>query len=124
MILPQTNARADGADYEKENYKWTSKNDDATFSDGKETMKLVVISPLQYRFTNGQEDITVTYFGKNDERFVSLKKDNQPELTLEQTTAWAKGAEYGKDEIQWHAEGGEKGTWIENGEKTEYKLKD
>lgn len=124
LILGQAKATEKEAEYKKGNYKWIGNGDNVTFTDGKETMKLVLISPLQYVFTNGQEDIIVRYFDKNDERFVSLKKDNQPEITLEQTTAWAKGAEYGKEEIQWHAEGGEKGAWIENGKKSEYKLKD
>lgn len=124
LILEQTNTSPQGSTYKKENYTWESKNDDkTTFSDGKKTMKLVLISPLQYRFTNGKEDITVIYFSENDKRFVTLKKDGKSEMTLEQTTAWAKGAEYGKDDIEWHAQGGNSGTLIKNGKQTKYKLK-
>lgn len=35
LILEQTTASAKAAEYEKENYKWISQNDEATFSDGK-----------------------------------------------------------------------------------------
>ncbi|MDN6310175.1 MAG: MliC family protein [Flavobacteriaceae bacterium] len=124
LILAQTNASAQAATYEKGDYTWERKDDKATFSDGKETMKLVLISPLQYKFTNGKEDITVRYFSENDKRFVSLKEDDKPEITLEQTTAWSKGAEYGKDDIEWHAQSENNGTLIKNDKQTKYKLKE
>lgn len=122
LILEQTIAWAKGAEYEKDNYKWTSQKDKATFFDGKETMKLMVISPLQYRFTNDKDDINIIYFSKNNKMFVTIKKDNTPEITLEQTTAWAKGAEYGKDSILWHAQGNN-GTLIEHGVKSKFTQK-
>lgn len=124
LILEKTNTSPQGVKYEKENYTWETNDDKTTFSDGKKTMKLVLISPLQYRFTNGKEDITVIYFNENDKRFVSLKKDDKPKITLEQTTAWAKGAEYGKDDIEWHAQNGNSGILIKNGNQTNYKLKE
>lgn len=122
LILEQTTAWAKGAEYEKDNYKWTSQKNNATFSDGKETMKLIVVSPLQYRFTNDKKDITIIYFSKNGRMFVTIKSDNKPEITLEQTTAWAKGAEYGKGSILWHAQGNN-GTLVENGTKTKFTQK-
>lgn len=122
LILEQTTASAKGAEYEKENYKWISQNGEATYSDGKTIIKLTVISPLQYSYTDGNEDITIIYFSKDDKRFVTVKKDNEPEITLEQTTAWAKGAEYGKGPVQWHSQRNT-GTLIEDGTKTEFKEK-
>lgn len=122
LLLDQTTAWSKGADYEKDNYKWTSKHNDATFSDGKKTMNLVVISPLQYTFTNNKEDIVIVYFSKNDKRYVSIQKDNKTQVTLEQTSAWAKGAEYGKDAIKWRGDGN-KGVLIEDGVETEYRQK-
>ena len=122
LILDQTTAWSKGAAYENGNFKWTSRNNDGTFSDGKETMTLVVISPLQYTFTNNKEDLSVTYFSKFDKRFVNIKKENNKNVTLEQTSAWSKGAEYGTGEIQWRGNG-EKGTLIENGIETSYHQK-
>ncbi len=123
LVLDQTTSWSKGAEYEKGNFKWTSRNNDGTFSDGKQTMKLVVISPLQYTFTNNKEDITVTYFSKFDKRFVNIKKDNKTNVTLEQTTAWAKGAEYGKDALKWSGNGKE-GVLTENGIESKYHQKD
>lgn len=122
LVLEQTVSLAEGAEYGNEDCSWISENNDATFSDGKEEFKLVLISPLRYTFTNGTEDIVLTYFDKNDKRFVSIFRDNQADLTLEQTTAWAKGAEYGKDSIQWRGNG-EEGVLIENGIESTYKEK-
>lgn len=119
LVLDQTTAWSKGAEYEKGDYKWISKTNDATFSDGTETMNLVVISPLQYTFTNDKEDIIIIYFSKNDKRFVTIKKDNETSITLEQTTAWAKGAEYGKDAIKWRGDG-TKGVLIEDGVESQY----
>lgn len=123
LTLEQTTASAKGAEYENGKYKWISQKEDATFSDGKNTMKLTVISPLEYRYTSDKEAITVIYFSKNDKRFVTLKKDNKPKVTLKQTTAWAKGAEYGKDSIQWHTQRSS-GTLIEDGIETKFKRKE
>lgn len=122
LILDQTTTWSKGAEYEKDNYKWTAQNYSATFSDGEETMKLFIVEPLQYRFTNEKEDITVIYFSKNDTSFVTIQRDHEPEITLEQTTAWAKGAEYGKNSVLWHAQGN-KGTLIENGTESEFTQK-
>ena len=123
LILDLTTAWSKGAEYEKGDYKWTSRNNDGTFSDGKETMNLVVISPLQYTFTNTKEDIVIIYFSRNDKMFVSIQKDNKTQITLEQTSAWAKGAEYGKDAIKWRGDGS-KGVLIEDGVETQYNQKD
>lgn len=120
LILPQTTAWAKGAEYESGNYKWVSQEDGATFSDGNNTMKLVVISPLQYTYTNEKESIVVIYSDKNDKRFVTLIKDNQPEITLEQTEAWAKGAEYGNNTVKWHNQG-DTGTLTEDGVASKFK---
>lgn len=68
------------------------------------------------------ENIGVTYFGENDKMYVKLKLLGENELTLEQTTAWAKGAKYGKKTTQWHAQGN-KGILINNGIKTKYQKK-
>lgn len=86
-------------------------------------MKLVVISPLQYTFTNNKEDISVTYFSKFDKQFVNIKKDNKKNVTLEQTSAWAKGADYGKGDIKWRGEG-KQGVLIENNVESKYHQKD
>lgn len=123
LLLDLTTAWSKGAEYEKGDYKWTSRNNDGTFSDGKETMNLVVISPLQYTFTNNKENIVIVYFSKNDKRFVSIQKDNKTQVTLEQTSAWAKGAEYGKEAIKWRGDG-TKGVLIEDGVETQYNQKD
>lgn len=123
LLLDQTTARANGADYEKGDYKWTSDHTDATFSTGKKTMNLVVISPLQYTFTNKKENIVIVYFSKNDKRYVSIQNDDKTQVTLEQTSAWAKGAEYGKDAIKWRGNGN-KGVLIDNGKESEYTQKD
>lgn len=123
LLLDLTTSWAEGAEYQKGDYKWTSKNNDGTFSDGKETMNLVVISPLQYTFTNNKEDIVIVYFSKNDKRYVSIQKDNKTQITLEQTSAWAKGAEYGKDAIKWRGDGN-KGLLIEDGIESEYTRKE
>jgi len=121
IILKKTSV--DAKMYETENYSWKQEKDNIIFSDGKESMKLVLISPLEYQFTNGDVDMTVIYFSKNEKRFVSLKKDKQAKITLKQTTAWAKGAEYGKGEIQWRSQG-DTGILTENGEKSTYQQKD
>ena len=123
LLLDLTTAWSKGAEYEKGDYKWTSRNNDGTFSDGKETINLVVISPLQYTFTNNKEDILIIYFSRNDKRFVSIQKENKTQITLEQTSAWAKGAEYGKDAIKWRGDGN-KGVLIEDGVETRYNQKD
>ena len=123
LLLDQTTAWSKGAEYEKGDYKWISRNNEGTFSDGKKTMNLVVISPLQYTFTNNKEDIVIVYFSKNDKRYVSIQKDNKTQVTLEQTSAWAKGAEYGKDAIKWRGDGN-KGVLIEDGIETTYHKKD
>ena len=122
LLLDQTIAWSKGAEYEKDNFKWTSKNNEGTFSDGKETINLVVISPLQYIFTNNKEDIVIVYFSKNDRQFVSIQKDNRTQVTLEQTSAWAKGAEYGKEAIKWRSDG-YKGLLIEDGKESTYTQK-
>ena len=123
LLLDQTTAWSKGAEYEKGDYKWISRNNEGTFTDGKKTMNLVVISPLQYTFTNNKEDIVIVYFSKNDKRYVSIQKDNKTQVTLEQTSAWAKGAEYGKDAIKWRGDGN-KGVLIEDGIETTYNKKD
>lgn len=120
IVLPQTTAWSKGAEYENEKIKWKSQENEATYSDGTVDMKLTVISPLQYRYTNDEEEIDVIYLDKDDQRFVTIKRDNEPEVTLEQTSAWAKGAEYGKDEIKWHSQG-VNGTLDNNGVKTVFK---
>lgn len=122
LVLNQTTAWAKGAEYEKDNYKWVSQEDGATFSDGTNTMKLDVISPLQYTYSNDKESIIIIYFDKDDTRFVTILKDNQPEVTLEQTEAWAKGAEYGTDKIKWRNQG-ETGVLIEDGVESTFKQK-
>ena len=122
LVLDQTISWSKGAEYEKGDYKWISKNNDGTFSDGKVSQTLVVISPLQYTFTNNKEDIVIVYFSKNDKRFVSIQKDDKTQVTLEQTSAWAKGAEYGKDAIKWRGDGN-KGILIEEGIETKYQQK-
>ncbi len=123
LVLDQTTAWSKGAEYENGNYKWTSRNNEGTFSDGKKTMNLVVISPLQYTFTNNKEDLSVTYFIKFDKQFVNIQKTNNKNVTLEQTSAWAKGAEYGKGDLKWRGDGKE-GVLIENGIETTYNQKD
>ena len=123
LVLNQTTAWSKGAEYENGDFKWTSRNNDGTFSYGKKSMNLVVISPLQYTFTNNKEDISVTYFSKFDKRFVNIQKDNNKNVTLEQTSAWAKGADYGTGEIKWRGNG-EEGTLIEDGVESKYHQKD
>ncbi len=122
LVLDLKASWAEGVEYGTGDFKWISKNNNGTFSDGKKTMNLVVISPLQYTFTNNKEDIVIVYFSKNDKRFVSVQKDNKTQVTLEQTSAWAKGAEYGKDAIKWRGDGN-KGTLIEDGVETKYTQK-
>ena len=122
LVLDQTISWSKGAEYEKGDYKWISKNNEGTFSDGKVSQTLAVISPLQYTFTNNKEDIVIVYFSKNDKRFVSIQKDDKTQVTLEQTSAWAKGAEYGKDAIKWRGDGN-KGVLIEEGIETKYQQK-
>lgn len=119
LIMPQTMAWAKGSEYEKENYKWTSREDNATFTDGTNTMKLVAISPLQYKYTNKKETIVVIYFSRKDKRFVTIIKGRQPEITLEQTKAWAYGADYGKGSVLWHSQRN-KGVLIKGDTQTEY----
>ena len=123
LVLDQTTAWSKGAEYEKGHYKWKSRTNEGTFSDGKNTMNLVVISPLQYTFTNNKENLSVTYFIKFDKHFVNLQKSNNKNVTLEQTSAWAKGAEYGTGAIKWRVNGKE-GVLIEDGVETRYHQKD
>lgn len=123
LLLDLTTAWSKGATYENGDYQWTSRNNEGTFSDGKKTINLVVISPLQYTFTNNKEDIVVIYFSRNDKRFVSIQKANKTQITLEQTSAWAKGAEYGKDAIKWRGDGNN-GVLIEDGVETQFHQKD
>ena len=121
--MEQISASEKIAIYEKDNNRFISQKNEATFSNGIKFMKLAVISPLKYFYTNGQDKITITYLIKEGKKFVTLQKDNQPGITLEQTTAWAKGAEYGKGPVQWHSHGNT-GTLIEDGIKTEFKEKE
>ena len=123
IVLDQLSASKKISVYEKDNYKWISHNNEATFTNGIYFMKLTVISPLKYTYTNDQEDITIIYFSIDNKRFVTIQKDSLPEITLEQTTAWAKGAEYGSGNVQWHSQRNT-GTLIEDGIKTEFKEKD
>lgn len=122
LILEQITASEKMAVYEKDIYKFISQKSQATFTNGVNFLKLTLISPLKYTYTNGQEDITITYFSKQNKRFVAIQKENKPGITLEQTTAWAKGAEYGKGPIKWNSQRNT-GTLIEDGIATEYKEK-
>ncbi len=122
IVLQQTSASEISAVYQKNINKWISLNGTATFTNGINFLNLTLISPLKYTFTNGVEDIIIIYFSKNDQRFVTIQKPNEPEITLEQTTAWAAGAEYGKGPVQWHSQRNT-GTLIEDGIETEYKEK-
>lgn len=122
LVLEQKSSTETRAVYEKDIYKFISQNGQATFTNGINFLRLTLISPLKYTFTNGEEDITITYFSKDDKRFVTISRDDKPELTLEQTTAWAKGAEYGKGPVKWHSQRNT-GTLIEDGIETEYKEK-
>ncbi|MGO3155381.1 MAG: MliC family protein [Mesonia sp.] len=122
IVLKKTLKEANGVIYENKNYSWKQQKDHIIFSDGKESMNLTLISPLEYEFTNGDVDMTVIYFSKEDKRFVSLKKEKQSKITLKQTTSWAKGAEYGKGDVKWRSQG-DTGILTENGEKTTFKQK-
>ncbi len=123
LVLEQIHASEKMGVYQKENNKFIRQNDQATFTNGINFLKLTLISPLKYTYTNDRENISITYFSKGDKRFVTIQKDNQPEITLEQTTSWAKGAEYGKGAVQWRSQRN-KGTLIEDGIKTEFKEKE
>ena len=123
LVLEQISASDKISVYEKDIYRFISQNGQATFTNGVNFLKLTLISPLKYTFTNGEEDITVTYFSKNDKRFVAISRNDKPDITLEQTTAWAKGAEYGRGPVKWHSQEN-MGTLIENGIETKYKVKE
>lgn len=123
IVLEQISASENTAIYEKDNNRFIRKNNEATFTNGINFLKLTLISPLKYIYTDGQEEITITYFSNEDKRFVTIQKDDQSAITLEQTTAWAKGAEYGKGTVKWHSQKNT-GTLIQDGIKTEFKEKE
>ena len=104
ILLDQISATAASAVYEKDIYKFISQNEKASFTNGINFLKLTLISPLKYTFTNGEEELPIIYFSKDDKRFVKIKRINQPEITLEQTKAWAKGAEYGRGPVKWRSQ--------------------
>ncbi|MDT0295069.1 hypothetical protein ACFQ3R_05250 [Mesonia ostreae] len=120
VVLKKSSRNSDM--YEKENYSWKKDKENITFSEGKKSMNLVLISPLEYQFTSDDLNMTVIYFSKDDKRFVSLEKENQSKITLKQISAWAKGAEYGKGKVKWRSQGST-GVLTENGEKTTFKQK-
>lgn len=122
IVLKQKSASEKMAVYEQDIYKFVSQKENATFTNGINFLKLKLISPLKYTLTNGEEDITITYFSKENKRFVTIQKENQPGINLEQTNAWAKGAEYGKGPVKWRSQRNT-GILIEDGIETEYKEK-
>lgn len=122
LVMEQISATETMAVYEKNINKFIRQNGQATFTNGINFLKLTLISPLKYTFTNDQEDITVTYFSENDKRFVTISRDDKPEITLEQTTAWATGADYGKGPVKWHSQRNT-GTLTEDAIETEFKEK-
>lgn len=122
IILDKVKASANRAIYEKNIYKWVGLNGTATFSNGISFLNLSLVSPLIHIYTNGEEEITITYFLKGDKRFVTIQKDSLPGITLEQTAAWAKGAEYGKGSVQWRSQSNT-GILIQDGVRTEFKEK-
>lgn len=75
-----------------------------------------------YKSDNGEE-IAVTFFSENGKQLVRINRVGKETLTLEQTTAWAKGAEYGTAATQWKSQG-DSGILIENGTATTYTQKD
>lgn len=74
----------------------------------------------KYVYVNeGGDVIEVTYFNKNDEMFVKIVDAKAQNHELKQTTAWAKGAEYGTGNIKWIGKGN-KATFIRDGVETKY----
>lgn len=122
VTLKQENASAKGGEYLKDNYKWISKNNDAIFTDGENEMKLTLVSPLQYTFSNDNNYITVAYINEPNKNLAFIKTKGQADVILKQTNAWAKGAEYENNGVKWHVQNN-KGTLTKKGVTTEYTQK-
>lgn len=123
IILDKVKASANRAIYERNIYKWVGLNGSATFSNGISFLNLSLESPLIHTYTNGDKDITITYFIKDNKRFVTIQKDSLTAITLEQTATWPQGAEYEKGPVQWRSQGNT-GILTEDGIRTEFKEKE
>lgn len=71
-----------------------------------------------YKSENG-EHFDVTFYEDDGIMYIKLSRADEPVIILPQTTAWAKGAEYEKDGIQWISQG-DQGTFTQNGVTTTY----
>lgn len=112
ITLPRVKSSTENTVYADNEYTWTDEDESAILKTKDTTLHLILINPLTYRYSNEDEHITITYSTKENKRFVTIEQEENA-ITLEQNTAWAKGAEYGNDEIKWIAEG-KQGTLIKD----------
>lgn len=83
-------------------------NDKVVIGEAPEKQEMVRIMPhnieVNYTAQTGEKMIA-KYYNTDEIMFVKLSQDGQKDIILQQTDAWAKGAEYGDDNRSWRCQG-------------------
>lgn len=101
--LPQISASDSTAVYQKGNLQLRSLYTNLYLKeDDKPEQELILINPITVSYQNEDENIIAEYHTTDKEKpYVILQLQDGNEYTLTQTEAFAKGATYANDSIQW-----------------------